>query len=447
MELRDFIVTPILIIIVYGLAYFIRPMVTDAHTRKYFIPAFTAKIIGALAVGFIYQFYYDRGGDTYAYFYQSKVIHEALFDDPFAAVKLLFDSGADYNLSASSYDPSTYNYASRIRFYAGKSEFFIVRLTALLGFFCASTYSSIAVLFSVFSFSGLWALFVAFKERFEAIHLRMAIAVLFLPSVVFWGSGVMKDTVVIGAFGWAFYCIDRIFIRGINPKNFLLYLILLVSLYSIYMVKIYVLFSLVPAALLWILLVHKNKIRDALIRLIVAPVFVVLAGVGCYFILQNISEGDRRYDVEGIAERTKINAEYLYYVSVKNDGSAYYLGELDGSLKSMLILAPAAINVTLFRPYLWEVKNPLMLLSFLESTLFLLATLALLISPGPLKSLKIIYENPLLIFCFVFSIILAVGVGLNSFNFGTLVRYKIPLLPFYLAGIFIIRHLAKNQGK
>jgi hypothetical protein len=38
----------------------------------------------------------------------------------------------------------------------------------------------------------------------------------------------------------------------------------------------------------------------------------------------------------------------------------------------------------------------------------------------------------------VFSIIFAFSVGFTSYNFGTLVRYKIPLMPFYYIALFIL---------
>jgi len=82
MELRDLVVTPLLLIVIYVLAYVIRPYATDSINRSYFFPALTVKVIGALAVGFIYQFYYS-GGDTYNYHtLGSRHIWEAIMDSP-----------------------------------------------------------------------------------------------------------------------------------------------------------------------------------------------------------------------------------------------------------------------------------------------------------------------------------------------------------------------------
>jgi hypothetical protein len=112
------------------------------------------------------------------------------------------------------------------------------------------------------------------------------------------------------------------------------------------------------------------------------------------------------------------------------------LGELDGSFGSMLRLAPQAINVSLFRPYLWEVSNPLMALSALASLVFFILSLVLIFKYR-LRVLRS-FRNPDVSFSFVFSIIFAFAVGVSSFNFGTLVRYKIPLMPFYAMTMILI---------
>jgi hypothetical protein len=168
---------------------------------------------------------------------------------------------------------------------------------------------------------------------------------------------------------------------------------------------------------------------------------MILLGIFlAYLAAMNVTKGDIRYDIGKIGERTKINADYIYRISLLQGGSAYYLGELDGSIESMLKVAPQAINVTLFRPYLWESANPLMLLSALESFVFAVLFIVLLIKPGPLKCLWLIIQYPVIQFCMVFTLILAFAVGLNSYNFGTLVRYKIQLVPFFLAGMVLIKH-------
>ena len=129
------------------------------------------------------------------------------------------------------------------------------------------------------------------------------------------------------------------------------------------------------------------------------------------------------------------------------EGSAYKLGEQDGTIGGMVKLAPKAIVVSLFRPFLWEVHNPVMLLSALEALFMLGFTLRILFQSGVGRTLALVVRTPILTLCFGFALVFAATVGVVSNNFGTLVRYKIPLLPFYMAGLIITRSMSAKSPK
>ena len=48
-------------------------------------------------------------------------------------------------------------------------------------------------------------------------------------------------------------------------------------------------------------------------------------------------------------------------------------------------------------------------------------------------------------YCFFYSLVFALFVGATTLNFGTLVRYKIPAMPFYLISIFLILDLNRKK--
>ena len=73
-----------------------------------------------------------------------------------------------------------------------------------------------------------------------------------------------------------------------------------------------------------------------------------------------------------------------------------------------------------------------MALSAAESLLFLLLLLFVMYKVGVYRALKLIFSNPLILFCFIFSLLFGGAVGTSTGNFGTLVRYKIPGLPFFM---------------
>jgi len=55
-----------------------------------------------------------------------------------------------------------------------------------------------------------------------------------------------------------------------------------------------------------------------------------------------------------------------------------------------------------------------------------------------IKTVKKIYHDPNLIMCILFTIVFAFFVGVSSYNFGTLSRYKIPCTPFYMLFLMIL---------
>ena len=51
---------------------------------------------------------------------------------------------------------------------------------------------------------------------------------------------------------------------------------------------------------------------------------------------------------------------------------------------------------------------------------------------------KSVRKNPSVQFFLIFTIIFAFAVGISSYNFGALSRYRIPCLPFYILALVLI---------
>jgi hypothetical protein len=434
MELRDLIVTPLLILFIYAIAYITRPWVTNTFTRPYFFPALTAKIVGALALGIIYQFYY-AGGDTFNFHtHGSRHIWNAFMDSPAKGLTLLFSDGENMQ--------GVYEYASKIYFLNDQSSYFVIRIAALFDLLTFSTYSATAVLFALISFGGGWAFF-SYMCRIEP-RLRgwIALAVLFIPSVVFWGSGLMKDTLTFASLGFLTYAVGNIYEKR-NVLSSLL--IMLVSVFVIFSIKKYILFCFLPAAMIWFYLLKVRSIRSQALKILIVPFFVTIVVAAAYYSLLLVGEGDARYSLGKIAETAKITAYDIRYYTGREAGSGYSLGELEGTFSSMLGLAPQAVNVSLFRPYVWEVRNPLMALSSVEGLLLLIFTIYVLIKKR--AQLFNAFTEPVVLFCLVFSLTFAFAVGVSTYNFGTLSRYKIPLMPFYLLALVFILYYENKERK
>jgi hypothetical protein len=434
LELRDLLVTPILLVLVYVIAYMVRPFVTDGITKAYFIPALTVRIIGALAVGLMYQFYYN-GGDTYNYHtHGSRHIWNAFVESPETGLKLLFADGTTH--------VDIYKYSSRIPFFTDWNSYNVIRVATVFDLITFSTYSATAVLFAVFSFAGVWLFFQTFYQQYPHLHRGLAIAAFFIPSVVFWGSGLLKDTLALSFLCFSTYLTYTIFIK--RQATWWRYVLLAFVLYALYSIKAYILLNFLPAAILWVFLKRLSFVSSPALKATLFPFVIIGAFSFGFYAVNKASEDNPRYSMNKIAETARITAYDIRFYTGKEAGSGYTLGELDGSFASMLSLAPEAINASLFRPYLWEASNLLMLFSALESFVLLMMVLFILMTArfALLRHLR----NPDIVFALIFSISFAFAVGVSTFNFGTLARYKIPLMPFFILALILL-HAFSNRDK
>ena len=436
MDTKDIFLTPIYLLFIYLGAYLLRNRVANKAIRRYFIPALTVKIIGALALGLIYQFYYG-GGDTFNFFRDSKVIWEAFLNSPFKALGIIFADGGHHS--------EIYEYTRRIYFYVDRQTFHVIRVAGFFGMFTFQTYSLIGICFALCCFSGMWAMYKVFLDCYPKLHRRLAYAVFFIPSVFFWGSGLLKDTLTLGALGWLFHA----FYFGLIKRRSLVVNIsvLLVAIIIIQAIKVYILLCFLPAAFFWIFMEYRAGIRSPALRFVSLPFIFAISIPVSYQAIIKVTEDSVLYQLDNITATTKTTADWLKAVSTQQGGSVYSLGEFDGTWTNMLAKAPAALNASLYRPYLWEAKNPVMLLSAIEAAFFLFLSLKILIQIKLARLGNIISTQPILLFCLIFSLTFSFAVGVSSYNFGTLVRYKIPMMPFFLAFLYIVQSQAVNKPK
>ncbi|MFV0606752.1 MAG: hypothetical protein ACK5NK_13015 [Niabella sp.] len=427
--LLDYLLLPFTILIVYAFAYSYRERnYGPKHPyRKYFIPAFFFKIGGAVFIGIIYQYYY-KGGDTFNFFYHAQVINSSFSDSPTKWINLIFHIPDETSLGY-------YQYISKMYWYVDNSSYTVASITALLSTLTGGTYLPTAVLFAAISFTGAWAMFRAFAQIYPTMIKQVAIATLFIPSVIIWGSGIFKDTLCYAFLGWLTYAVFQMLIK----KNFKLnnILIVIVSIYITSIIKLYILMAFIPALLIWVFFIYNQKINSRALKGVLSIVLLVLVGSISYYMLTVLGEEYLgKYSIDNISQTAEVTRGWINYAS-GDEGSAYDLGEI-GTPGQMLIKLPLAVNATLFRPYLWESRKIIVLLSALESFLFLFLTLKVIFTIGLRKIWVTITNDPTLQFCLIFTTIFAFAVGISTFNFGALSRYKIPCLPFYALAIFII---------
>jgi uncharacterized membrane protein len=432
LTLWDLILGPIYLIILIAIARKMRDKrYPPGHAlRQYYLNGLYAKFGGAIFIALVYQYYY-RGGDTYNFYTHSVIINSSLKESFYTWWHLILRTPATEV-------PEVYAYAGLMQWYSDPASYAVGRIGAIFGLFCGTSYIPIALLFAFFAFSGTWAMYRTFVNIFPKLHKELAYAFLFIPSTIVWGSAVFKDTICMWALGWLTYCTFRIFVnRDFSIKNLFL---LCLSFYLIAVIKIYILIAFLPALTVWLLLTYSHKIKSAGVRFFLKIGVIALVGVGFIYFSEVFSNQLAKYSLENIAKTAEATRDWISYATIKeeDEGSVYNLGDFDPSFTGMLTKFPQAVVVTLFRPFPWEARKIFVLLSALEALVFVYFTWKAFAKNGLGKSISLINKDPNLFFCITFTLIFAFAVGISSYNFGALSRYKIPCLPFYAAFLMIL---------
>jgi len=401
---------------------------------KYFMPGITLKLLGGIAFCLIYKFYYG-GGDTFGYYKDSVVLTETLWSDPAIGWEILNSTSSSFNVKFAAI-------TDEMSFARGKSTFWVIKVATIFNFFSFNNFFGTALLFSSFAFLGMWSLFRVFVKLFPNAEVEAALSCFWVPSVVFWGSGIMKDSLVIGALGLAIYGFYNLLILRKNHLSslFLLWL----GCFVILKIKFYVLLALLPMFTIWLLTHYHRYVKDVRLKFASWILGLAFGVLFFYFYLPTL-----KIMLSSAAEDLLFTAAgfynwhtYLGDEGLTGGGSLYSLGEMTYTPLGILKKVPAAINVTLFRPYLTEVSSPIVLITAFESLSYLLLTLWVVLRRGFFRVIKKFWQNPAVLAFLVFVLLFAFIVGFTSFNFGALVRYKIPCLPFLT---FILLLLMTNK--
>jgi hypothetical protein len=284
-----------------------------------------------------------------------------------------------------------------------------------------SLYAACAGIAAVAFLSKL-ALYGAAKRHLPDVPERtLVFCCMLVPSAVFWSTVLLKEAIaVIGLFvainAW------HHFISG--ERGFRVWPGLAAGSATIILTKAYIFPALAAGLAVWYLLHALNARQEKIVfkpwHMVAAAglVLVAIAGIGLLmpqFALDNLQEDIAREQIVG--ERVQ-------------GGSSYNLIANTGG-SSQLLLAPVGLFTALFRPLLFESGSALILISALEMTFFVVFTCLALYRGGMRGTFAEVLRRPFLGFCAVFVLLFGTGVGLATTNLGTLMRYRMPLIPFF----------------
>lgn len=429
--------TLIMIIIIAAFLYQ-NKKVTLGKPYKYYLRGLMAKIFGSVFFCSIYVFYYG-GGDTTTYFESSMAMANLFYQSPSKYFEVMI-SAPSPEIRSLFNDKTGYPYT--YLFYESHT-FMVVKLTSIFTILTFKRYYLTSLLLAVTSYFAIWKLFLTFRRYVPEIETQLAWAILFFPSPLFWGGGVSKDTYTFMATALFVYCAHEFFI--LKKRQVWTVLFLVFSSWLILSIKPYIFIVLFPGGMLWIFYNMLARIRSPFISFFLFPVMILVVSGLSYYVLSSLGSTLDKFSLDKAFEtaaETSHDLKQDYY-----GGSSFDIGTFDGTALGALRLFIPALNAGLFRPYIIEAKSLVLLMAGLENAFLLLLTLYVLYKVKLKTFFRIISKNPMVLFCIIFSILFGFMIGLTTSNFGALVRFKIPIIPFYVSAMFIIYYLSGKKDQ
>ncbi len=406
--------------------------------RKILFAGIVAHLFSAIGFVIFMKAYYGYLGDALYYFNTSAFIFNNLLDKFYNSYELLFAS------------PETLSVITQLQLFGtfDPEVIYMARFTLPFYVLGMGLFTPTSVLISTLPFIGKFLLLKAIQRSTPDTDIRIlnkvALTILFIPTVLFWGTTILKESFLMFAIGLLFISLQMLWSR----KVFMPLLLIPVALHIIMNLKGWVMFVFGIASLASITLYILNlpKIRsDIVLRIGTFVIFTILFGFIFYFGIQHVIQ-------EVIDNFLKIAYGFQTwhtYLGHTRGQSSYTLLTIPNLLEArwwqFIIAFPEALLTALYRPFIFEIDRLSEALVLPENLFILILTTRIFLR---FKNVwQQMANNPILLTAFIFGILTLYVVGLVSFNFGAMVRYRIPGLLSVLTSLSLAYFIMKRQGQ
>jgi hypothetical protein len=378
------------------------------------LPAvFVLKIFAGLSMFVIYKYYYhDRStADIFKYFDDSEVMYNALFKRPADFFQMLFGIGND--------TPHFASYYNDMHFWVRKFEsniyndsHTIIRLNAVLRFFSFGYYNVHTVFMCFLSLAGLTGVYRVLEARLMDRRKELFLAVFLIPSVLFWGSGVLKEGLLFFGLGMLLW---HVYLLIVRRKMILSILFIAGSFVLLLYTKFYIIMILLPLllAFIWCELTGGRRI---LLKYTITILVFTAAAVNLHYVLP-------QYDL--IAILVQKQNDFLNLAHEVKSGSMVNMEPLVPDFFCLMKNIPIALYNSLFRPWFFEGGAPFILLAGIENLIIMIIIIFCAVFFN-----RHVRDISLFLLCLFFALGVLILTGLTTPVMGAIVRYKVPALPF-----------------
>ena len=397
----------------------------ESVSKYWFIIAYGIKVFAAFLLTLVYTKYYtDRSSaDIFRYYDDGLIMFNTIKSNPLDYIQMVF--GLDFN-----HDYFHSNYYQHMNFWdrSYKDSSFsdthiIIRFNAFVQLFSFGYFHVHNVFINFIALIGLTAIFKAFKSFFRCKERALFYSIFLIPSIMFWGSGLLKEAIILFALGIILYSYFKLIQKF---KLQYLVLILLGILLIVYTKPYLILSLLIP--MFGYSINRISNFKNA--------AFGFMISLGVFLIMINIFP-----QLNLVEKVSKKQQDFSQIISSVETNSGFEIAELSDGFSILQNIPKALIN-TVLRPYFWECNSLFVWFSAIENfTIFCFIIIALYFR----KKLSNIEKNVLL-FSLTFVFILFSIIGLTTPIFGAIMRYKIPGVILLMVSLLLILDLEKIQG-
>lgn len=296
---------------------------------------------------------------------------------------------------------------------------FIIILTGIVYAFVGQSILSGYLVYSWLGFWGLYLCWRAFTIAYpDGDRKRYSKLVFFLPSLLFWPSGIGKDTWMLFTLGLCAYGCALLLVRRRGA-----YFFLALGMVGTTMVRPHVTVLIMCGLIVGYLLRSRPQQVSALGPVRAAVGAVVLGG-GAVFALKQVGKFFGTADLSAGSATEVVNRTQRL---TAQGGSAQETVEQTSVISPSHL--PQSLMTVLFRPFPFEVHNMQALLASLEGVLLMALVVTSLARLRRLPALLI--RRPYLAFTLVYVLVFAMAFA-NIKNFGILTRERVQVFPFVL---------------
>lgn len=421
------------LVLILFLAFLRKSNNKDKAYYRYFMLNVSFKLLFALVFAMIYVFYYG-GGDTTAYWEGAVNLNKLFWDNPSAYFEELTSTPSlstiyeRFNLRTG-YPPSW--------IYREPESWFVCKVTSILTFFTFNSYLALTFIFAYIASLATWRLFELVLSFNFISQTNAAIAILFIPSVSIWCSGISKDTIILIALLFMLYQVFGFFSKE-RKVGFYGVLIIFFYLFVLYHVRPFMIIAIIPPLFIAFGTGILRRLSDSVVLINTFRILILIIGLGAVGLYFQTKGSLGALEPEAYLEEAAV-IQQDFAQNTLYTGKRYDLGVTEYTTSGMVKAMPAAIVAAFYRPFIWESNSIFLALSGVEGLVLLWLTLKFFVTGGGFFArIRQIGKNEFLTFAILFAIFFGFSVGFTAILFGVLVRFKAPILPF-LAVVLLAR--------